>query len=148
MALAAALASACSRQAPRGTSHELDLPDVAGFLAPAPEKGEAFVRRAYRRGKLQVEVTVARMPSSPDDYRRWVEASAGFPQADLGLPPSLANGFYQCKADDPASCDLLVQLSSGVHLELRGGGTTTRADVTSLARELPLAAWAGPPRAP
>jgi len=142
------LANGCTRQAPRGTSHDLDLPDVAGFLAPAPEKGEAFVRRAYRRGKLQVEVTVARMPSSPDDYRRWVEASAAFPQADLGLPASVANGFYQCKPDAPASCDLLIQLSSGVHLELRGGGTSTRVDVTSLARELPLAAWTTPSAAP
>jgi hypothetical protein len=65
----------------------------------------------------------------------------GYPQAVLAAPPGDANGFYQCTAEPPRSCDLLIQMRSGVHLELRGGGTSSRADVDALAGALPLAAW-------
>jgi hypothetical protein len=133
--------------APR-PSGALELPDVPGFAAGAPAPGEGFVRRTYTRGAARVQVTLARMPMSADDYRRWTTDSAAFPQADsgqLGLPADRANGFYQC-ADGPApSCDLLIQLRAGFHLEIRSGGTASRADVDALARGLPLAAWAAAP---
>jgi hypothetical protein len=88
-----------------------------------------------------VQVTLARTPMSADDSQRWRSASVGFPQADLGLRAADANGFYQCDNGERPSCDLLIQLRTGFHLELRGGGTTSRADVDALARGLPLRAW-------
>jgi len=120
----------------------LALPDVAGFSAGPAEPGDGFVRRAYSRGSVRVQVTLARMPMSADDYQRWQSASAAFPQADLAVPAADANGFYQCGDGTNSSCDLLIQIRAGVHLELRGGGTTSRADVDALARGLPLRAWA------
>ncbi len=140
---------ACSRRvsappAPAVTAGALELPEVAGFAAAAPDRGSGFVRRTYTRGPARVQVTLARMPMADDDYARWCAASAGFPQADLSVPATAANGFYQCTDGDRPSCDLLIQLRAGFHLEVRGGGTTTRADVDALARGLPLRAWAGP----
>ena len=99
------------------------------------------MRRTYVRGSARVQVTLARTPLSADDYQRWQSASAGFPQADLGVPAADANGFYQCNDSAKPSCDLLIQLRTGFHLELRGGGTTSRADVDALAHGLPLRGW-------
>ncbi|HVY38093.1 MAG TPA: hypothetical protein VHM31_09160 [Polyangia bacterium] len=158
MALAAALSAggACSRPrstpaaassppraAARVAAAGLALPDVPGFSAAPPDPGDGFVRRAYSRGAARVQVTLARMPMSAEDYQRWQSASTAFPQADLGLPAAEANGFYQCGDGQNPSCDLLVQLRGGFHLELRGAGTTSRADVDALARGLPLRDWAG-----
>ncbi|HSS39232.1 MAG TPA: hypothetical protein VLT58_10720, partial [Polyangia bacterium] len=143
-------AAGCSRARPAAPAAvppesappaELSLPEVAGFVAAAPEPGDGFVRRGYLRDRARVQVTLARTPMSADDYQRWQSASAGFPQADLGLPAADANGFYQCEEGPKPSCDLLIQLRSGFHFELRGGGTTSRADVDALARGLPLRAW-------
>jgi len=99
------------------------------------------VRRTYARGRARVQVTLARMPMTADAYQRWLAGSAAFPQADLGLPAADANGFYQCGEGQPPSCDLLIQLRAGYHLELRGSGTSSRADVDALARALPLRGW-------
>ena len=55
-------------------------------------------------------------------------------------PAEDANGFYQCTEPPAPSCDLLIQLRSGVHVEIRGSGTTSRADVDAIARALPLRA--------
>ena len=63
-------------------------------------------------------------------------------QATLDVPAGTGNGFYQCTAGARPSCDLLIELRSGVHLELRSAGTATRADVDDLARGLPLRALA------
>lgn len=131
--------SAAKAEAPAG---ELALPDVAGFSAGPSERGDGFVRRAYSRGAARLQVTLARMPMSADDYQRWQSASAAFPQAALGVPAADANGFYQCAEGANASCDLLIQLRAGFHLELRGGGTASRADVDALAHGLPLRTWA------
>jgi hypothetical protein len=122
----------------------LALPGVSGFTAGPTDRGDGFVRRTYGRGTARVQVTLARTPMSDDDYQRWQAASAAFPQADLGLPAAAANGFYQCGEGPAASCDLLIQLRAGLHLELRGGGTSSRADVDALARVLPLRGWAWP----
>lgn len=122
---------------------ELELPDVAGFKAGPAVRGAGFVRRAFTRGQTRLEVTLARLAMSPEDYARWTKTSrAAFPQATLALPAGDANGFYQCGDGPRPSCDLLVQLRAGVHLELRGAGTSSRADVDALARGLPLRAWA------
>jgi hypothetical protein len=141
-------AGACARSrgpapapAPRPASPGLALPDAAGFSAEAAQRGEGFVRRTYVRGPAHIQVTLARMPMSPADYQRWVAGSASFPQAELGLAGTDANGFYQCDAAQPPSCDLLIQLRAGYHLELRGAGSSSRADVDALARALPLPAW-------
>jgi len=120
------------------TTAPLGLPDVIGFVSGATSRGAGYVRRAYTRGPARIEVTLARMPMSADDYASWVRASASFPQAALGLRADEANGFYQCSDGPPPSCDLLIQLRSGLHLEIRGGGTSSRDDVDALARGLPL----------
>jgi hypothetical protein len=143
LAVALALAAGCSRPRPAAPVPlaGLALPDVPGFTAAAPEPGAGFVRRTYVRGSARAQVTLARTPLSAEDYQRWQSASAGFPQADLGVPAADANGFYQCNESAKPSCDLLIQLRSGFHLELRGGGTTSRTDVDALAHGLPLQGW-------
>ena len=154
--LAASVVSGCRKRnappsiepsatAPPATA-PLALPDVNGFVSDASSSGAGFVRRTYRRGSARIEVTLARMPMSADDYASWVKTStASFPQAALDLPADDANGFYQCSDGPPPSCDLLIQLRAGVHIEVRGGGTSSRGDVDALARGLSLATLAGRP---
>jgi hypothetical protein len=122
---------------------DVELRAASGFTAEPPLRGDGFVRRAYARGRARIEVTVAHMPMSADEYQRWVAGSAAFPQADLGLPPGDANGFYQCTDAPAPSCDLLIQFRAGYHLEIRGDGTSTRQDVDALARAL-FAGWTRP----
>ena len=89
-----------------------------------------------------MDATLAMARQPPGGFEGWLAMSrAGYPQAGLAAPPADVNGFYQCTDGGAASCDLLIQMRSGVHLELRGGGTSTRADVDALAAALPLAAW-------
>jgi hypothetical protein len=129
--------------APRASSNALALSDVAGFVAGPEVPGPTYVRRQYSRGRARIEVTLARMPMSPEAYAEWVRMStASFPQAALDLPAADANGFYQCSDGANPSCDLLIQLRAGFHVEIRGGGTSTRDDVDALARALPLRALA------
>jgi hypothetical protein len=143
---------AAPAQAPP-TAAPLALPDeLAGFAAvSAPVMGPAWVRRSYRRGGVQVDVTLARASLAPGGFESWLEMSRSFPQAALAAPAADANGFYQCNQPPspvqlfPASCDLLIQLRSGVHVELRGNGTSSRADVDALAAALPLRALAALP---
>ncbi len=138
-------APVASTPAPAASS-PLALPDVDGFASGLTSRAAGYVRRTYARGSARIEVTLARMPMSPDDYAGWVKMSASFPQAALELPPDDANGFYQCTDRPRPSCDLLIQLRAGVHLELRGDGTSSRADVDALARGLlPLPTPAGRP---
>jgi hypothetical protein len=146
--VALALVASCSRAHPpapaAGTpaSPGLALPDAPGFTAEPAVPGDGFVRRTYARGQARIQVTLARMPMSADEYQRWVASSAAFPQSDLGLPGTEANGFYQCTDAPAPSCDLLIQLRAGYHLEIRGAGSSSRADVDALVRALPLAGWA------
>ncbi|HEY7373667.1 MAG TPA: hypothetical protein VIF57_16010 [Polyangia bacterium] len=136
--------AACRRTpaAPAGVA--FDLPDaIAGFVAGAREPGDGWVRRTYAAGGTRITVTLARHAMDDAAWDSWVRmSSAGFPQADLELPPGAANGFYQCDDRAPDRCDLLIQLRSGVHVEIRGGGTSTRRDVDAIRRGLPLAALA------
>jgi hypothetical protein len=122
----------------------LDLPDaIAGFIAGAPETGPGYQRRTYTAGTTRIAVTLARYPMDDAAYESWVATSrAGFPQADLGLPPDAGNGFYQCAVAAADRCDLLIQLRAGVHVEIRGGGTSRRRDVDAIRSALPLAALA------
>jgi hypothetical protein len=154
--LAASLALGCENrgasqppvgpQARASIAGALALPEVTGFAAGATSRTAGYVRRTYRRGTARVEVTLARMPMSPDDYASWVKTStASFPQAALDLPAADANGFYQCSDGPVPSCDLLIQLRAGLHLEIRGGGTSSRDDVDALAHGLPLATLAARP---
>lgn len=121
----------------------LALPDTLAAFAGGPVvHGDTWVRRRYTRGAAHVDATlaIARQPSG--GFEGWLAMSrAGYPQAALAAPPGDVNGFYQCNDASPPSCDLLIQMRSGVHLELRGGGTSSRADVDTLAAALPLAAW-------
>jgi hypothetical protein len=136
---------ACKRSPPPAPAAQLpaipvapELPDVVtGFSAGALETEGSAVRRRYTRPGVGITVTLARMPMSAEQYAEWVKASTeGFPPATLDVAPERGNGFYQC--DERGHCDLLVQLRSGVHVEIRGGGTSTRDDVNAVARELPL----------
>ena len=133
--------SSC-RRPPAPAAAVFDLPDaIPGFVAGAREPGDGYVRRTYSAGATRITVTLARHPMDDAAWDGWVRMStAGFPQADLGLPADAGNGFYQCDDRAPDRCDLLIQLRSGVHLEIRGGGTSTRRDVDAISRGLPLAA--------
>jgi hypothetical protein len=153
---AASVAIAC-RRAPPATSvtapppswsppspSKLVLPEVVGFEASPQVDGPSYVRRRYSRGRARIEVTLARMPMSPEAWAEWIATSTvSFPQAALDLPADEANGFYQCSDGATPSCDLLIQLRVGFHLEIRGGATTSRDDVDALALGLPLRALAG-----
>jgi hypothetical protein len=115
------------------------LPDIATFSAAPIASGEAYRRREYRRGRAKITVTVGRFEVDDRGYERWVRQSReAYPQADLGLPPELANGFYECAGSEPAACNLLIQLRAGTHIEIRGDGTATRADVDDIAAGMPL----------
>lgn len=118
------------------------LPDaIAGFSAGPQQSEGGAVRRRYTRAGVDLTVTLARLPMGPEQFGEWVKTSvASFPQATLDVPSDRGNGFYQCDARD--HCDLLIQLRSGIHLEIRGGGTSKRDDVNAIARELPLRALA------
>jgi hypothetical protein len=146
--VAASIATACRRAPPAtvtatapppASSATLSLPKIGGFDAGPQIDGTEYVRRRYSRGAVRIEVTLARMPMSPEAYAEWVRMStASFPQATLELPATDGNGFYQCSDGATPSCDLLIQLRAGFHLEIRGGGTSTRDDVDAIARALPL----------
>lgn len=120
------------------------LPARIGVFVGGPLVVDAnATRRTYTQGSTRIDVTLARYPMNAAAYDSWVAASvAGFPQAALGVPAEDANGFYQCTTGARPTCDLLVQLRAGVHLEIRGAGTSTRADVDAIARGLDLGALA------
>jgi hypothetical protein len=120
------------------------LPDrIAAFTADPPTTDGAAVHRSYHRGATRIAVTLARFPMTDQQYQGWVRASReGFPQAALDVPDGTGNGFYQCADGGRPACDLLIQLRSGVHVEIRGGGTSSREDVDAIARGLPLRALA------
>jgi hypothetical protein len=122
------------------TDTAISLPDALGAFAAvdAPARGPGWVRRSYRRRHVQIEVTLARTVLPPGGFEAWLAMSEGYPQAKLDAPASDANGFYQCVSFPMSSCDLLVQLRSGVHIELRGNGSSSRADVDALAAALSL----------
>jgi hypothetical protein len=124
----------------------VSLPDGLGAFAAvdAPALGPGWARRSYRHGLVQIEVTLARTQLPTGGFEAWLAMSQAFPQAKLAAPASDANGFYQCVSFPTESCDLLVQLRSGVHIELRGNGSSHRADVDALAAALPLRALAAP----
>ena len=141
--LAVASLTSC-RKSPAPAATVFDLPDaIPGFVAGTREPGDGYVRRNYTTNATHITVTLARHPMDDAAWDGWVRMStAGFPQADLGLPADAGNGFYQCDDRAPDRCDLLIQLRSGVHIEIRGGGTSTRHDVDAIRRGLPVAALA------
>jgi len=120
----------------------LELPDVlADFKGEPIAHGPTWARRRYVRAATHVDATLAMATLPPGGFEAWLTMSrAGYPQATLPAPGDV-NGFFQCADGPPPSCDLLIQMRSGVHLELRGDGTSSREDVLALARALPLAAW-------
>jgi hypothetical protein len=114
------------------------LPDsVPPFAAGPLLLAQGYARRTYARGGVPIEVTVAERPVRADEYEQWVTQSSTYPQAALALPPSEANGFYTCSG---SPCDLHIQLRSGYHVEMMGGGRATRADLDALVARLPLQA--------
>jgi len=93
----------------------------------------------FIRGVTQIHVTLASVSQPDEAWSSWLANSAAFPQASLPWPSDLANGFYQCDEAAPPHCDLLVQLRAGPHLELRGGKTSSRADLDALCAGLAAA---------
>jgi hypothetical protein len=119
------------------------LPEIAGFAASPVSRGDDWFRRTYTRRYARITVTIGQFKMDDLGYERWVRQShEAYPQADLGLPETLANGFYECAGSDPPACNLLIQLRAGAHLEIRGDGTSRRADVDDIAAGLPLRALA------
>ncbi len=115
------------------------LPDIATFAAAPAVSGDGYRRRAYTRGRAKITVTIGRFEVDDRGYERWVgQSREAYPQADLGMPQELGNGFYECSGSEPPACNLLIQLRAGTHIEIRGDGTATRADVDDIAAGLPL----------
>jgi hypothetical protein len=119
----------------------LALPNqIDEFDATALVGETGTLRRTYTKGSVRITVTIARLPMPPPAYESWVMTSRdGFPQATSVVPPAIGNGFYQCSSAATPTCDLLIQLRSGYHIEIRGQRTAQRADVDAIARGLPLA---------
>jgi len=143
LALASTLGSACRR--PAAPPPPTPLPErIGGFVGGPLATDATAARRAYTRGAKRVDVTMARFSMNEAEYARWVETSRGaFPQASLDAPADQANGFYQCADGPDPACSLLVQLRSGVHVEIRAGGDARRGDLDLVAAGLPLRALAG-----
>jgi hypothetical protein len=142
--LCSLLAAACTRK-PSPPAEAPPLPDlIPGFTSgPLGTAPAAFIR-TYARGSSQVTVTLARFPMDASQYDSWVRTSiGGFPQARLDVPDGEGNGFYQCDDGKPPRCSLLIQLRSGVHLEIRGV-PASRDEVDAVARGLPLRRLAAP----
>jgi hypothetical protein len=118
------------------------LPDRAGaFSGGALTLGDGFLRRRYSREGTQIEVTIGGAEVADVSYERWIEMSAGFPPAKLGVPPESASGFYDCSGPgEGQTCNLHIHLRTGQHVEVMGGGTATRDDLDQLLDGLPLAA--------
>jgi hypothetical protein len=118
------------------------LPDIPGFMGGAEETAPAFSRRTYTRGTERTTVTRGRLPMTGLQYEEWLRMSrTGFAQAVLPVGPAEGNGFYQCSAEDPARCNLLVQLRCGLHFEIRGAGGTgvaRRVDADAILHALAL----------
>src|SRR5205814_7163254 len=54
----------------------ISLPDaIAGFSAGALQTEASAVRRRYTRSGVDITVTLARLPKSPEQYREWVKTS-------------------------------------------------------------------------
>jgi hypothetical protein len=123
------------------------LPDVAnGFTAAPLERGPSYVRRDYRRGAVRVTITIGEMPDL--SLQRWIEMSSSFdyPPAALDAPPDAAAGFYDCAGAKGAErCDLHAQTRGGLHIEVNGSGTATRADLDALMAGIPVRAMAARP---
>lgn len=149
LVMTGALGCRRARETPQAVPgpEDLSLPDkLAGFTAmSAPVTGPGWLRRRYKRAGARIDVTLARTAQPPGGYDAWVAMSRGYVQAALDAPAADANGFYQCTEHPAPSCDLLIQLRTGVHVELRGNGSSTRADVDALAAALPLRALAVAP---
>jgi hypothetical protein len=121
------------------------LPDVAGFTAGPLETHPNLARRAYVRGDTRIGVTIAASDARPID--QWNEASADYPQIDLGVPHAVGSGFYACDAGTKAHrpCSGHLQFATGYHVELFGDGDAGKAELDDLLRGLPLRALATRP---
>ncbi len=121
-----------------------ELPaSIPSFTAGPLTVADTYSRRTYSRGAASVTVTLAHLPMDAAGYARWVRQSEdGYPQAALDVPEGTGNGFYECQDDAGTRCNLLVQLRSGIHLEIRAEGAATRADVDAVAKGLPMRSYA------
>jgi hypothetical protein len=127
--------------APKETPHAAaSLPDrIATFDAGPLVSGDGFTRRTYSRAGAHVTVTLAHIDLGIDGYDRWVRQSEqGYPQATLDLPAGAGNGFYECTDPAMVRCNLLIQLRSGAHVEIRGDPASSRVDADAIAAGLPL----------
>ena len=133
-----------ARTASSAAGNGLDkiLPAAAPpFEAAAPvQVGQGYFRRAYVSGAERVEITIARFGKDSGAFERWVAGSASYPQAQLSLPASQANGFFSCASQlADAACDLHIQLRSGFHVEVMGNGRVPRRDLIELMTHVRLA---------
>jgi hypothetical protein len=114
------------------------LPEtIASFSAGALVVGEGFLRRDYRRAAVAIDVTIAPDPMDDEQYQHWVEMSAEYLPMSLEAPEGA--GFFDCAGPEAQQpCNLHIQLRAGFHVEIMGGGTATRTDLTDLLRGLPL----------
>jgi hypothetical protein len=119
------------------------LPEIGGLAAGPEESRSTYRRRSYARKDETITVTLAHFPMTAAEYDGWLRMSAAdFPQAALGFDTSEGNGFYECAADDPSRCNLLVQLRCGQHIEIRGQGVALRKNVDAIAHGLGLSKMA------
>jgi hypothetical protein len=117
------------------------LPDDAPPFSAASlvQFGKGYVRRVYVSGPERVEITIAHFGQDPGAFERWVAGSVNYPQAQLALPATQANGFFSCASDRPeAPCDLHIQLRSGFHVEVMGNGRVSRANLAKLMAYIQL----------
>ena len=141
------LAAGCSRPRPRARRG----PPGAGATRRTVAARRAGIHGRHARARSGVRAARLRPRPRPRaghagpnaDVRRRVPAVAVgqrriSPGGRSACPPPTRTASINAATAQPRAAILLIQLRSGFHLELRGGGTTSRADVDALARGLPL----------
>ncbi len=97
------------------------------------------MRRIYRHGAATVNVTLGvQGPEGEAAFAKWVSMSVTYPQIPLAAPADEANGFFDCKGERAPTCDGHIQFKNALHLELFGGGTASRDEVSLLLGGLPV----------
>jgi hypothetical protein len=105
---------------------------IGGYTSAPLKAGGGWSRRLYVRGGVQIEVTLASQPMTPDEYEAWYQQARLYPPAGLPFPADQASGFFTCEAGGASPCALHGQTRAGLHIEAAGNQSASRSDLEGL----------------
>jgi hypothetical protein len=109
------------------------LQSIGGYTSGPLKAGDGWFRRNYVRGGVEIEVTLASQPMTPDEYEAWYEQARLYPPARLPISGDQASGFFTCAVDGGVPpCQLHGQTREGLHIEASGNRAATRVDLEDL----------------